>query len=137
VIEVTIYSTTKKTVQSYDRNYIPHYVREPMPVYNSDIILDKQEVEIHHLPIERFCWADGKGNYTREIFAAFDEELREIIGCSQEKFERDVQAATDRRVKPLEKELLAVKDELKTLHSLSVTASLWWAISKLWRRCNV
>jgi hypothetical protein len=131
--QVTIYSTTKKTVQSYDRNYIPHYVREPIPVYNSDIILDKAEVQIHHLPIERFCWADGKGNYTREIFAAFDDELREIIGCSQEKFERDVQTATDRRVKHEYTQLLAVKDELKTLHNLSVGASLWWSISKLWR----
>lgn len=130
--QVTIYSVTKKTVQSYDRNYIPHYVR-PMPVWNSDMILCKDEVEIHHLPIERFCWADGKGNYTREIFAAFDEELREIIGCSQEKFERDVQTATDRRVKPLERELLVVKDELKTLLSLSPWRSMVWAIKKLWR----
>lgn len=132
MVEVTIYSATKKTVKSYDRNHIPHYIR-PMPVWNSDMILCKDEVEIHHLPIERFCWADVEGGYTREIFAAFDEELREIIGCSQEKFERDVQTATDRRVKPLEKELLAVKCELEALINLSVGASLWWSISKLWR----
>lgn len=131
--EVTLYSANKQSVMSYDMQTIKQYHQMPqqiLPVRNSSIILDKQEVEIKHLPIERFCWASGK-----EIFAAFDEELLEIIGCSQEKFKRDVQTATDRRVIPLEKELLAVKDELKTLHNLSVWRSLGWAFTKLWRRC--
>lgn len=129
--QVTLYTANRQTVKSYDMKYVVQhelYSIDFMPVYNSDVLMDKREVNIKYLPVERFCWADGK-----EIFAAFDEELREIIGCSQEKFERDVQATTDRRVKPLEKELLAVKDELKTLHSLSVWRSLAWSISKLWR----
>lgn len=131
--QVTLYSATKQHVMSYDMQSVQqcHYpnMMDILPVRNSDVLLDKQEVEIKHLPVERFCWSNGK-----EIFVAFDEELREIIGCSQEKFKRDVQEATDRRVKPLERDLLMVKDELKTLHNLSVWDSLVWSIGKLWRR---
>lgn len=137
--QVTLYSANKQSVMSYDMQTVKQYHQIPqqfIPVFNSSIILDKLEVEIKHIPIERFCWADGKGGRTREVFAAFDEELREIIGCSQEKFRRDVQEATDRRVKQEYSQLLMVKDELKTLHNLSVWDSLGWAFGKLWRRCN-
>lgn len=141
--QVTLYTANKQIVKSYDMKYVVQhelYSIDFMPVRNSDVLMDKREVQIKHLPIERFCWRDEKGNYTREIFAAFDDELREIIGCTQEKFERDVQE----RVRPVrerlsqtEKSFSAVKDELKTLHNLSVWRSLGWSISKLWRRCNV
>lgn len=141
--QVTLYTANRQTVKSYDMEYVVQhelYSIDFMPVRNSDVLMDKQEVNIKYLPVERFCWADGKGNYTREIFAAFDEELREIIGCTQEKFERDVQERTRpvrERLNQTEKSFSAVKDELKTLHSLSVWRSLGWSISKLWRRCNV
>lgn len=138
--QVTLYTANRQIVKSYDMKYVVQhelYSIDFMPVYNSDVIMDKREVQIKHLPVERFCWADGQGNYTREIFAAFDEELREIIGCTQEKFERDVQE----RIRPVrerlvqtERDFLAVKDELKTLHNLSVWRSLGWALGKLWRR---
>lgn len=135
--EVTLYSTNKQSVMSYDMQTVKQYHQIPpqmLPVRNSSVVLDKQEVEIKHLPVERFCWSDGKGNYTREIFAAFDEELREIIGCSQEKFKRDVQEATDRRVKHQYTQLLAVKDDYKTLVDLSPWCSMVWAIKKIWRK---
>lgn len=131
--QVTLYSATKQYVMSYDMQSIQQYhypsMMDILSVRNSDVLLDKQEVEIKHLPVERFCWSNGK-----EIFAAFDEELREIIGCSQDKFKRDVQEATDRRIKQEYNDLLMVKDELKTLHCLSVWDSLLWSIRKLWRR---
>lgn len=141
--QVTLYTANRQTVKSYDMKYVVQhelYSIDFMPVYNSDVLMDKREVKIKHLPVERFCWADGKGNYTREIFAAFDEELRELIGCTQEKFERDVQERVrpvKERLNQTEKDFSAVKDELKTLHCLNVWDSLVWSISKLWRRCNV
>lgn len=141
--QVTLYTANKQTVKSYDMKYVVQqglHSIDFMPVYNSDVLMDKREVNIKHLPVERFCWGDGKGNYTREIFAAFDDELREIIGCTQEKFERDIQERirpVRERLNQTEKSFSAVKDELKTLHSLSVWRSLGWSISKLWRRCNV
>jgi len=103
-----------------------------MSVRNSDILLNKQEVEVKHLPVERFCWGNKNG-VTREIFAAFDEELRELIGCSQDKFERDVQEATDKRVKHQYTQLLAVKDDHQSLIELSPWCNMVWAIKKIWR----
>jgi hypothetical protein len=131
VKQVTLYTANKQQVMSYDLKALHQYKYPPMqdllPVYGSDKVLDKSTVEKISLPIERFCWSSGK-----EIFAAFDEELREIIGCSQEKFKQDVEIATDRRVKQEYSQLLAVKDELKTLHNLSVLDSIKWSIRKLW-----
>jgi len=135
--QVTLYSAHKQQVMSYDMQYVKQYhypyTWDILSVRNSDTILDKQEVEVKHLPIERFCWADGNGGYTREIFAAFDEELREIIGCSQEKFEQDVKTATDRRVKHQYSQLLTVKDDHQALISLSLWGRLVWSIKKIWR----
>lgn len=133
---ITIYSANKQSVMSYDMQTVKQYHQIPQqitPVRNSSVVLDKQEVEIKHLPVERFCWGDENG-ITREIFAAFDEELREIIGCSQDKFKRDVQEATDRRVKYQYTQLLAVKDDHQALINLSVWRSIVWAIKKIWRK---
>lgn len=141
--QVTLYTVNRQTVKYYDMKYVVQhelYSIDFMPVYNSDVLMDKSEVNIKHLPVERFCWGDGRGGYTREVFAAFDDELRELIGCTQEKFERDVQErirSVKERLNQTEKSFSAVKDELKTLHNLSVWRSLGWSISKLWRRCNV
>lgn len=135
--QVTLYSAHKQQVISYDMQYVQQYhypyAWDILSVRNSDTILDKQEVEVKHLPIERFCWADGRGGYTREVFAAFDEELRELVGISLERFERDVQTATDRRVKRDYTQLLAVKDDHQALISLSLWGRLAWAIKKVWR----
>lgn len=134
---ITLYSTSKQVVQSYDMQFVQQYqypsLQEAICVRNSDILLDKQEVEVKHLPIERFCWGNEKG-MRREIFAAFDEELREIIECSQDKFKRDVQEATDRRVKHQYTQLLAVKYDHQALIELSTWRSMVWAIKKIWRK---
>lgn len=131
--QVTLYSASKQIVTSYDMQIVEQYhsigFQDLLPVRNSDILLNKQEVEIKRLPIERFCWSNGK-----EIFAAFDEELRAIIGCTQEKFERDVQTATERRVKHQYTQLLAVKDEHQDLINLSPWRSMIWSIKKIWRK---
>lgn len=130
--QITLYSATKQIVQSYNLNSIPQYCYPPiqdiLSVRNSDILLDKQEVEVKHLPVERFCWGNKDG-VSREIYAAFDEELREIIGCSQEKFQRDVQTATDRRVNQQYQALLLEKSELETLKGMNLWQRLAWAIS--------
>lgn len=133
---VTLYSANKQMVMSYSMDYLTqhHYARpaELLFARNSDKIFDKQEVEVKNLPIERFCWGNAQG-ITKEVFAAFDEELREIIGCSQEKFNRDLKEATDRCVKREYTQLLAVKDDHKALIELSPWRSMVWAIKKIWR----
>lgn len=128
--KITLYSTNKQSVTSYDMNYIRQYhypyTWDLLSVRNSDTILDKQEVQIKYLPIERFCWSDGK-----EIFTAFDEELREIIGCSQEKFKRDVDEATEKQVGNRYSELLANKAQLEELQKLSLWATFKGKLSRI------
>ena len=133
--QVTLYTTQKKLVQSYDKQNVPQYHYPPMqdlvPVRGSSVLLDKQEIQIDNLPIERFWWASDNGVY-REVYAAFDRELLELIGCSQEKFKRDVNEAVDRRVKQDYSDLLAVKSTLETLESYSLWDRLCWSIKRIW-----
>lgn len=131
--QVTLYSAHKQQVMSYDLKALHQFKYIPMqdllPVYGSDQLLAKSTVEKISLPIELYRWSNGK-----EILAAFDEELRELIGISQEKFERDVKTATDRRVKHQYTQLLAVKDDHQALIELSPWRSMVWAIKKIWRK---
>lgn len=135
--QVTLYTVSKQIAHSFDMQYVTQYhyppIQEIIPIRNSDMFLNKQEVEVKNLPVERFCWGNKDG-VTKEIFAAFDEELRDIIGCSQEKFKQDVERATDRCVKHEYTQLLAVKDDHQALIELSPWRSMVWAIKKIWRK---
>ena len=130
--QVTLYSATKQQVISYDLKSLHQFkyppIQDLIPVYGSDQVLAKSTVEKISSPIELYRWSNG-----REILAAFDEELRELIGISQDKFERDVKTATDRRVKHQYAQLLAVKDDHQGLIELSPWRSMVWAIKKIWR----
>lgn len=110
-----------------------HYppTRSLVPVHGSSVVLDKQEIQIDNLPVERFMWANDNGIY-REVYAAFDRELLELIGCSQEKFKRDVNEAVDRRVKQEYSDLLAVKSTLEALQRQPERATLCWSIKRIW-----
>lgn len=133
--QVTLYTTQKKLVQSYDMRTVPQYHYPPtqnlVPVRGSSTLLDKQEIQIDNLPVERFWWANDNGVY-QEVFAAFDRELLEFIGCSQEKFKRDVNEAVDRRIKQEYSDLLAVKSALQTLQNYSLWDRLCWSIKCIW-----
>lgn len=133
--QVILYTTQKKLVQSYDMRTIQQYHYPPMqdlvPIRGSSALLDKQEIQIDNLPVERFMWANDNGVY-REVFAAFDRELLEFIGCSQEKFKRDVKEAVDRRVKREYSDLLVAKSTLETSQSYSLWDRLSWSIKRIW-----
>lgn len=71
----TLYSAGKKTVNLYDRGYIPYMtIDQLVPCYNSaDYLIKDQVGNLHHLPVERWVF-NGV-----EFFTAFDPVLREII----------------------------------------------------------
>jgi len=127
--EVTLYTTNKQQVMSYGMDYVTQHkymgIPNLIPVRGSDQFLDKQEIEVHQLPVQRFCWGDG-----REVFAAFDRDLLEIIGCSQDKFKADVQKATDRRVQSELKDLLIVKENWEELNNKSFWKKVLWCFNK-------
>lgn len=131
--EVTLYTTVKKQVLSYDMQSIRQYsyiMNDLVPIRNSTDFINKQEIEEYNLPVQRFCWQDRVG--VKEVYAAFDKELLDLIGCSQEKFKNDVDTAVERRVKQQYSELLSKKSELETLQSMNAWHTIKWAFKKIW-----
>lgn len=93
---VRVYTAKENLVMSYG---------DSVPVHSADIhnisyqvgeFFDKREIKTIHLPIRRFCCQDG-----REVFAAFDEELLELIGCTQEQKDNALALSVEKRTKPL------------------------------------
>lgn len=133
--EVTLYTTQKKQVLSYDMQSIRQYsqvMNDVVPIRNSPDFVQRQEIEEYNLPVQKFCWQTSSGY--KEVYAAFDKELLELIGCSQERFQRDVNEAVDSRVKQQYSDLLVKKTELETLQNMNVWPTLKWAFSKIWRK---
>ena len=93
-----------------------------------NLYYDKSKVKIEHehIPIRVFTFA-CEGEVRRTVYAAFDDELLELIGCTERDVSNRVYRAVSDAYAPLESELLRVKTELKTLQSLS----LWGWIGKL------
>ena len=86
--QVTVYTTKKNVVASHGE-YVPQYKLAPIDIsYQAGECFDKRSVEEVHLPIQRFRWCDG-----REVFAAFDEELLEMIGCLQSQRDDEIMRA--------------------------------------------
>ncbi len=84
--QVTVYTVKKEVVPSYGGTIPrPSYLAPPDIRFEAGEFFPKAAIETIHLPIERFRWQDGK-----EVFAAFDEELLELIGCLQE--QKDAEA---------------------------------------------
>lgn len=133
--EVTLYTTQKKQVLSYDMQSIrqhSHVMNDVVSIRNSPDFVQRQEIGEYNLPVQKFCWQTSSGY--REVYAAFDKELLELIGCSQEKFERDMKQAVDSRVKQQYSDLLVKKKELETLQNMNVWRTLGWAFNKIWSK---
>lgn len=100
---VTVYTAKKNQVVSYG-DTIPYYTREPQPdiSFEAGECFIKSTVEEIHLPISKFCWANGK-----EVFAAFDEELLELIGCLKDQKDREVATRVGKEVECIVAEKLS------------------------------
>ena len=131
--EVTMYSIKKHKVMTFsDHITVQHAIPYQSLGMVDNLYYDKSKVKIEHehIPIRVFTFA-CEGEMRRTVYAAFDEELLELIGCT----ERDVsnrvcKAVSDSRA-PLESELLLIKTELKTLQSLSLWGTVVWKIKQL------
>jgi antitoxin component of RelBE/YafQ-DinJ toxin-antitoxin module len=106
--------TTKKTESLSHGHDIPHYSFSSAAdlSFQAGEMFVKQTINEIRLPIQRFCWSDG-----REVFAAFDEELLEMIGCLQDQKDMEIykaaKEAVERAVKPLE-------EQISSFHSMKV-----------------
>lgn len=86
--QVTVYTLSKKQAVSYG-DTIPTYTTDFRDIdYQAGEYFSNQSIKEVHLPIHRFCWYGGK-----EIFAAFDEEVLELIGCLQDQKDDEIMQA--------------------------------------------
>ena len=99
--QVTVYTTKANNVMSYGDHIIQHqFVPMYQTSFQAGIFFDKTSIEEIHLPIQRFRWQSGK-----EVFAAFDEELLELIGCLQSQKDNEIAVSVEKRTKPLLQEI--------------------------------
>ena len=88
--KVTLYQATKSEhlVQS---NYIQLMSFDSVTrIRGSDEFIPKQEVKHINIPIQKYVFSqkDWKGNVEeRIVYAAFDDELLELIQCERDKFQ--------------------------------------------------
>jgi len=82
-------------------------------------------VDVGHLPIQRFCWNYGEQDHG-EIFFAFDRQLKTIIDMQI----RDAKVAV---INDYEYRISLVKQELKTLQSLSLWGTVLLKFKRFWR----
>lgn len=95
---VKVYTAKENLIMSYGDSVPVHSADIHNISYQAGEFFDKREIETIHLPIRRFCWSDGK-----EILAAFDEELLEIIGCHQDQKDIEISSRVDKIKAKLEK----------------------------------
>lgn len=129
--EVTMYSVKKHKVKTTkDHLVVQHAVPYQRIGMVDGLYYDKTQVNIKQEPIPVRVFTFSCGETIRTVYAAFDEELLELIGCTEREVNNRVHVAVrDIRV-PLENALFNVKSELKTLQDLS----LWGWIGKLYKR---
>lgn len=92
--QVTVYTLIKKQAVSYG-DTIPTHTTDFRDVsFQAGEFFGKQSIKEIHLPINRFCWYGGK-----EIFAAFDEEVLELIGCLQSQKDLEISNKVETKLK--------------------------------------
>lgn len=129
--EVTMYSIKKHKVKTTKDHVL---VQHAIPLQSIGMVdglyYDKAQVNIEqeYIPIRVFTFSHGET--IRTVYAAFDVELLELIGCTEREVNNRIYKAVSDARAPLESELVYTKSELKTLQDLS----LWGWIGKLSRQ---
>ena len=124
--KVTLYQVSKtEKIVSGDHLELSSYGRDQIThIRNSDeFIIEKDKcVEVTNLPIQKyvFCQKNWKTGEVSEniVYAAFDNELLDLIQCERSKFEN------------LNNELVCKSAELSDLKSKNLYLEDQWLISK-------
>ena len=128
--EVILYIATQKLVTSYSSSIPMYHMQAPrVRSRNSDDMFVAKEVDVEHLPIQRFCWEYG-GLDKGEIFFAFDNQLELILNNL-------VREGVDKQVSEIvthsQWQVSLLKQELKTLQSLSLWGTVVLKFKQFWR----
>lgn len=131
--EVTMYSIKKhKVLTTNDHVVVQHTIPYQSTGMVDGLYYDKAQVNIEqeHIPIRVFTFA-GEGEMRRTVYAAFDEGLLELIGCTGQEVNTRIYNAVHAARAPLENALFNVKSELKTFQDLSLWGTVVWKIKRL------
>lgn len=131
--EVTMYSIKKhKVLATKDHVVVQHAIPYQSLGMVDGLYYDKRQVKIEHehIPVRVFTFA-CEGEMRRTVYAAFDEELLELIGCTEREVNNRIYKAVSDARAPLERELVYTKSELKTLQNLSLWGTVVWKIKQL------
>ena len=121
--KVTLYQTTKSEHLTYSGHIAASQVTydDVTRIRGSDEFISKQEIKRIENPVQKYVFSqkDWKGNIEeRIVYAAFDEQLLELIQCERSKFEN------------LNNELVCKSAELSDLKSKNLYLEDQWLISK-------
>lgn len=128
---VILYQATAKEVNTFNPHSIPiHKKSESIAFAKNDSehrAFLKSDVNIEHCTVERFMWGDGV--HRREVYAAFDSQLLELIGCKQDQVERIVLSAVDKQCKVTNiavSQLNKAESELKRYNTMTLWQRVKW-----------
>lgn len=124
--KVLLYQATVKEVNTSSCGTIPiHKMSEPIKFAHNDPThraFLRSDINIEHCAIERFMWSDG--NQRREVYAAFDSQLLELIGCRQDQVDCLVERAVDKQAKLTGAAILRAESAEKVVERYD-TMTLW------------
>lgn len=125
---VNLYTLKVERVPTYNRDFLIHNrvldIRNAYLV-DSDTIVDKSSIERIEIPIRKYRWSNGK-----EVLAAFDREVLELIGVEQESFESKVRFEADKLARIKVKE---VEEKFNQLLDMSFWQRVKWAFKAIKR----
>lgn len=133
--EVKMYSIKKLKVKTTkDHLVVQHAIPYQTLGMVDGLYYDKTQVNIEkeHIPIRVFTFSHGET--VRTVYAAFDEELLELIGCTEREVNRRIYDSVYAVRAPLENALFKVKSDLKTLQDLSLWGTVVWKIKQIWSK---
>lgn len=123
---VTLYQATFKEVNTFACGSIPiHHLSEPVKFAHNDPAhraFLKSDITIEHCTIERFMWRDGNG--FREVYAAFDSKLLELIGCKHDQVDNLIRLAVDKQATLTGRAILRAEKAESELNRYD-TMTLW------------
>jgi hypothetical protein len=123
---VILYTATQKLVMSHGSTIPMCHMQVPLTrAINSEDVFSAKEVDVDHLPIQRFCWDYGEQDQG-EIFFAFDRQLQSVIDAQ-------IRDANISVINDYEYLISLVKEELKTLQSLSLWGTVVLKFKQFWR----
>lgn len=123
---VNLYTLKVDRVPAYNRDCLIQNrlidIRNAYPV-DANTIIDKSAIEHIEIPIRKYRWSNGK-----EVLAAFDREVLELIGIDQESFQAKVGVEARKLAEVKVKEF---EDKLKKMLDMSFWQRIKWAFKAL------